>query len=169
MPPALSMNMLTEQACSLGTSLSKPSALFSRSAGIADKIRCPPSGSKNPCDFPEVPASTFTKKHAAGNPELNGDEDYPSKSGDPEIISLHEESASRARSTSPVKTAPRDATSFALHNFKHNCATSRAYATLLRVHGIKGEAPEGASIDDLRVFARLVTSLPKDLSFGVSS
>ena len=43
------------------------------------------------------------------------------------------------------------------------------YCTLLRAHGLKGKALQGVPLEDLRVLARLVTSLPKEKSLDAPS
>ena len=52
---------------------------------------------------------------------------------------------------------------------KQNTTAAAVYHRLLMAHGVDGEALQGASLDDLRVLPRLVTSLPKGKSLGAPS
>ena len=63
------------------------------------------------------------------------------------------------------KPASREATSSSPKNAKKPCPTSEVYASLLRAHGVASEAIKGASLEDLRVLAQLLTPLPEGKSF----
>ena len=49
---------------------------------------------------------------------------------------------------------------------KENNAIFSVYHGLLRAHGVEAAALQGANLEDLRVLARLISSLPKEKAFG---
>ena len=66
------------------------------------------------------------------------------------------------------KPASREATSPSPKHSQGACTTSEVYVSLLRPHGVETAAIKEASLEDLRILARLFTSLSESKSFRES-